>query len=252
MANAGNTRKANNNAKSTTSTAKRERTNKQKAANVKSAQAATNAQKWLESRGLKKGVVYAAKYRAAIKAGKSEDAIYAEIKALQNAKASENAAKTKKANNNNAKSVASNATSASKRNVATQRQKNLATKFGTAGIKWIGETQRLFKEKKLAAPGKSNDEIIAEIKAMPQYLKEAPPIPRAKRTAAGPSQPAAAGPSQPATAAAPSEPTTVVANKGVAKGMYICEKCKLVANAPAPSAPAGNGGNETEGENYLS
>ena len=218
MANAGNTRKANNNAKSTTSTAKRERTNKQKAANVKSAQAAANAQKWLEGRGLKKGVVYAAKYRAGLKAGNSEDAIYAEIKAMQNARASENAAKTQKKNNNNAKSVASNVTSASKRNAATQRQKNLATKFGTAGIKWIGETQRLFKEKKAAAPEKSNDQIIEEIKAMPQYLKEAPPIPRAKRTVAA--APVAAAP-------------TVTANQGVAKGMYICEKCKLVANAPA-------------------
>ena len=35
----------------------------------------------------------------------------------------------------------------------------------------------------------------------------------------------------------------LVTNSGAVKGQYICEKCRLVANAPAPSGNASGSGN---------
>lgn len=248
MSNAGNTgtRKKNNNAASTatSATAKKARTAKQLAANEASKKKGANAQTWLESHGLKKGVVYAAKYRQMEKLGKTEDEIVDAIRALQVAnnatRAQKAAAKTvKKANNksvvsgNNAKSVATNATGTSKRNIATQRQRNLAKKFKNAGVKWAARALHAQKTK----DGKTNEQALDEIKAeRPEFLINAPPIPRAKKAA---------------TAAVARAPAVVVAANatGAVKGQYICEKCRLVANAPAPSAPAAvaNAGNANAG-----
>lgn len=233
MSNAGNngTRKKNNNAASvaTSATAKKARTAKQQAANAASKQKAQNAQAWLESHGLKKGVVYAAKYRQMQKQGKSDDEIIEAIRALQvsnnAARATAKTAKKPAGTGNNAKSVVSNATAASKRNVATQRQRNLAKKFKNAGVKWAARAYHTQKLKE----GKTNEQALDEIKAEhPEFLLNAPPIPRAKKAAS----------------AAPSTAVVVAAaNTGAVKGQYICEKCRLVANAPAPSAPAANAGN---------
>lgn len=227
MANAGNGTRKNNNAKSvkTTATAKTKapRTPAQLRANQLQKEEGARVQAWLESHGLKKGVIYGAKYKAGKKAGKTDEQIIEEIRAMQGVNAAKrNAAKTAKSakKNNNAKSTASGV---SKRNISTQRQQQLAKKFANAGLKWVGPSQTAFKAIKMKVNNAGNppndDTVIAKLKEEhPEFAKNAPPIPRAKRTVAA-------------------APTTVVAttNSGAVKGQYICEKCRLVANAPAPS-----------------
>ena len=206
--------KANNAASvATTATAKKPRTEKQELAAQKQKEAAAEAKAWLNSKGLQSLLANRSKYQSLKKAGKNNNAIFAELKALQNARPAPKTAKKA----NNAASVASNGTAGSKRNVATQRQKNLAAAFARKGLKWVGPAQRAFKEKKAA--GMNNDAAMNAIKTEhPEFLKNAPPIPRAKKAA---------------TVVAPASVAvgTPVANTlSVAKGQYICEKCQFVGN----------------------
>jgi hypothetical protein len=236
MANANNgTRKNNNNGKSvkTSATAKKTRTAAQLRANQLQKEEGKKVQAWLESHGLKKGVVYGAKYKAGKKAGKSDEQILEEIRAMQGAnlaaRAEKAATKTaKKANN-----VKSTASGVSRRNISSQRQKNLAKKFANAGLKWVGPSQTAFKQIKMTVNNSGNppndDTVIARIKTEhPEFSKNAPPIPRTKRTVAA--------------AASNAVSVSVAANAGIPKGSYVCEKCRLVANAPAANSltPANN------------
>lgn len=192
------------------------------------------AAKLLKNAGLKGSAPDLWKVIRDRKEGKSDEAILANIKAKQNAnnatrKASKNAAKSAKSaakaatvknkpSNKPANGTASNAAKpkSNAKVAAATAQKNLGAKFAAQGLKFYPAAVKYFTEQKKA--GKNDATIFEEIKAR-NNLKAAP-VRTKKNTGASKANNVAP---VPVMAAA-------VANKGVAKGSYVCEKCRLVAN----------------------
>ncbi len=186
------------------------------------------ATKLLKNAGLKAPVADISAVVRMQNEGKPEAEIVAAMKAKQaNNNATRKAAKSApkppatpkatKKNNNNAASTTSTASTKVKTEKQASRnagQKSLAQKFKNAGVKFYGHAVKYYTEQKKA--GKSNNDIFAEIKANPDFQVQT----RARKNTTA----------KAANVVAPAANKTTAKNKGIAKGSWVCEKCRLVAN----------------------
>jgi hypothetical protein len=196
------------------------------------------ASKLLKNAGLK---APAPNIMAAIKMqneGKSDDEIIAAIKekqssnnatrkAAKNAKPATAKVATKKNTTvsvkpaNNTSNTASTTSTKVKSGAQASRnegQKSLAQKFKNQGLKFYGAAVKYYTDQKKS--GKTNNVIFSEIKERPNLQEQTRMRKNTTVKAANVVAPAANNASK----------KSVVVNKGVAKGSYVCEKCRYVAN----------------------
>jgi hypothetical protein len=205
------------------------RTDAQKARNKKQADAVVA----LKAAGLSAAAPYIAAYIKMENSGKSKEEIIAALKPKQNANAA-----TRKAAKNNKKATKTtvkannkstgNATPATtvgnqtpkvksnKKAAANKAQANTGQKFKNHGLKAYPKAVSYYITQKKA--GLNNDAIFEAIKGMPNL--QLAPIRTKKNNTAAVAVVAPLGNAQ----------AVVAMNKGVAKGSYVCEKCRLVAN----------------------
>ncbi len=211
------------------------RTDAQKARNKKQADAAAA----LKAAGLSAAAPYIAAYIKMEDQGKSKEEIIAALKPKQNANAAtrkvakneKKAAKTTVKANNKSTGNATPATTvgnqtpkvkSNKKAAANKAQANTGQKFKNHGLKAYPKAVSYYITQKKA--GLNNDAIFEAIKGMPN-LQLAPIRTKKNNTAAV----AVVAPL--ANKGAVKALNQVIAmNKGVPKGSYVCEKCRLVAN----------------------
>jgi hypothetical protein len=211
---------------------KKPRTAAQAAQNEKQRQAAAA----LKEAGLKAFVPNVTYYIQQEKAGKEKATIIEEIrgrqteraaapKAPKKATAAANAGPKATGNgngtrNNKPKGTANNGTAKKLRSAAQlaadKKMANLKAAFNTHKIKYGAPAMKHFKEQK--ALGRVNSEIYEEMKAL---------FPKFTVNESGAEKPVVA---KRAVTAKKAANVVGVANAGVAKGQYVCEKCRLVAN----------------------
>lgn len=205
--------------------------------------------------GLSARVPYPGMYVKMKTEGKSDEEIEAALrkkinnntatrKAKSASKATNKAAPTPVAKANQPLGEASSSTSAAvaavatpkvksnKKEAANKAQSNTAQKFRNRNLKAYPQAVSYYITQKKA--GKNDDTIFAEIKGR-NNLQKAPVRTRrnngAKKANAAVVAPLAA------------VNQTVSANKGVAKGQWVCEKCRLVANNTTRKNNNKNAGN---------
>lgn len=171
-------------------------------------------------------------------AGKAEEVIFEEIRQRQVTRKAAVAAKktgAAPAPSGNAAPKAVNGVNGTQNNkpkaavngkVRTQKQlnadkkmRNMKAAFNTHKIKYGAPAMKHFKNEK--AKGRNNAAIYEEMKAL---------FPKFELNATGAEKPIVAKRAVTAKKAGNVVPVAAVGNAGVAKGMYVCEKCRLVAN----------------------
>ena len=209
------------------------RTDAQKARNKKQAEAVVA----LKAAGLSAAAPYIAAYIKMEESGKSKEEIVAALKPKQNAnaatrKAAKNekkAAKTTVKANNKSTGNATPATTvgsqtpkvkSNKKAAANKAQANMGQKFKNKGLKAYPKAVSYYVAQKKA--GLNNNAIFEAIKGMPNL--QLAPIRTKKNNAVAVVAPLAN------KAAVKALNEVVAMNKGVPKGSYVCEKCRLVAN----------------------
>lgn len=220
-----------------------------KAASERAKKIAEESKEFFQKTGLPARVPYPAMYAKMKKEGKSDDEIAAAIKQKMNNTTATR--KAKSANKAAAKAVAQGnlnneplgataaqikalskpapasapstpkAKSAAKE-AADKAQSNTGQKFKNRGLKAYPQAVSYYIMQKKA--GKSDETIFEEIKGKPN-LQKAPARTKKNNAAKKGNAVAAVAP-----LAANKGANVVVANKGVAKGQYVCDRCRLVAN----------------------
>jgi hypothetical protein len=223
----------------TEQSAKKPRTPAQAAANLAASErakrVAQESAEFFAKYGLLARVPYPGMYAKMKKEGKSDDEIAAALKQKQNNNAAtrktktpaKSAAKTAAvvanakpansvANSNSVANTTAKVKSAAK-NAANKAQSNTAKKFKNRNLKAYPQAVSYYIAQKKA--GMNDEAIFSEIKGRPNLQKA--PV-RTKRNNAAKKANAVVAPLAVANA--------TVSNKGVAKGSYVCEKCRYVAN----------------------
>jgi hypothetical protein len=219
--------------------AKKVRTPAQAAANQaardRAKRVAEESAEFFAKYGLLARVPYPGMYAKMKKEGKTDDEIAAVLKQKQNNNAATRKAKTAAkatvvANEKplNAAATASTTSAAPKvktpaKEAADKAQSNTAKKFKNRNLKVYPQAVSYYIMQKKA--GVNDETIFANIKARPNLQK--PPMRTKKNNTAAKAN--AVAPLGVANKGAVAN-KVVVANKGVAKGSYVCEKCRLVAN----------------------
>lgn len=199
--------------------------------------------------GLSARVPYPGMYAKMKKEGKSNDEIATFLKQKQNNNAATRKAKTgaksaPKANasqgeekltaatSSAAAAVATPKVKSNKKEAANRAQSNTAKKFTNRSLKAYPQAVSYYIAQKKA--GKNDETIFEEIRGRPNLQKA--PVRSKKNNGAKKANTAAVVP-----LAAVNQ--TVSANKGVAKGQWVCEKCRLVANNTTRKNNNKNAGN---------
>jgi hypothetical protein len=211
------------------------------------AQAAQNAllkdaSAWLGSKGLPKQVQYISIVKKGKAAGMSSPEIEAEVRKRVNENTGKKAEKKAapkatavaapkaagpNAGTRNNKPKNNNASTKKVRTAAqlaaNAKMKEMKAKFNEKGIKYGSNSMKYYKEQKVA--GRSEEEVLAEMPAkFPKYTINESGAKKAVVAKRAVTMKKAAN--NGANVVAPA----VVRNAGVAKGQYVCDRCRLVAN----------------------
>lgn len=213
---------------------KKIRTEKQLAAQAATKDNMAAAKQWLLARGLPPNGPSQMIVRAAMKKSKENGTKLSnsEIEELLRKKKNNMAAKKVEKKNTTVKNKAPNAKPNNKTNkapkvrsaaqmTAAEKSKkmmqNAVAALNAAGVKYGSNSISYYFAQRKA--GRSNSEVLAEMKAkFPKFNETGKKVVSKRTVKAKPAAPAAVAPLAPA------------ANVSAPKGSYVCEKCRLVAN----------------------